>query len=47
MASDFLLRRGWHDRPCRFDVVAISIDQAGRRRIEVLAGAFDGAGWGG
>jgi putative endonuclease len=42
MASDYLLRRGWFDRPCRFDVVAISIDQGGRRRIEVLTDAFEG-----
>ena len=42
MATDYLLRRGWHDRPCRFVVVAISIDHDGRRRIEVLTGAFDG-----
>ncbi len=42
MASDYLLRRGWHDRPCRFDVVAISIDRQGRRRIEIIPGAFDG-----
>jgi len=42
MASDYLLRRGWFDRPCRFDVVAISIDQDGRRRIEVMPAAFEG-----
>jgi putative endonuclease len=42
MASDYLLRRSWYDRPCRFDVVAISIDRDGRRRIEVITGAFDG-----
>ena len=42
MASDYLLRRGWYDRPCRFDVVAISIEEGGRRRVEVITGAFDG-----
>jgi putative endonuclease len=42
MATDYLLRRGWHDRPCRFDVVAISVDEHGRRRVELFRGAFDG-----
>jgi putative endonuclease len=42
MASDYLQRQGLHDRPCRFDVVAISIDADGRRLVEVLRGAFDG-----
>jgi putative endonuclease len=42
MASDYLHRQGLHDRPCRFDVVAISIDEDGRRLVEVLRGAFDG-----
>ncbi len=41
MASDYLQRQGWDRRPCRFDVVAISIDDEGRHRIEVIAGAFD------
>jgi len=44
MASDYLLRRGWLGRPCRFDVVAISIDERGRRRVELFRGAFDGVG---
>jgi len=42
MASDYLQRHGRHQRPCRFDVVAISIDADGRRVVEVLRGAFDG-----
>ncbi len=42
MASDYLHRQGLHDRPCRFDVVAISIDEDGRLRVEVVRGAFDG-----
>ncbi len=41
MASDFLHRHGWNDRPCRFDVVAISTDEQGQRRVEVFVGAFD------
>ncbi len=43
MGSDYLLRHGWHDRPCRFDVVAISTDERGRQRVEVFQGAFDAA----
>ncbi len=42
MASDYLHRQRLYDRPCRFDVVAISIDEDGRRLVEVLRGAFDG-----
>jgi len=41
MATDYLQRQGWDNRPCRFDVVAISIGDDGERRIEVIAGAFD------
>ncbi len=44
MASDYLLRRGLHDRPCRFDVVAISLDDRGRPRVELFKSAFDAAG---
>ncbi len=42
MATDYLLRQGWYDRPCRFDVVAVSIDEQGRRLVELFRGAFDG-----
>ena len=42
MATDYLQRRGWNDKPCRFDIVAISVERDGRRRIEVLTSAFDG-----
>ncbi len=41
MGSDYLLRHGGHTQPCRFDVVAISTDERGRRRVEVFQGAFD------
>ena len=41
MASDYLQHRGWHDCPCRFDVVAISVDAQGRQRIELFKDAFD------
>jgi putative endonuclease len=40
MAVDFLSRHRLHDRPCRFDVVAV--DVSGRSpRVEVYPGAFD------
>ncbi len=42
MATDYLLRRGWYDRPCRFDVVAITLDRDGRRMVQVISGAFEG-----
>ena len=42
MAVDYLARHGLHDRPCRFDVVAI--DLSGESvRVEVYAHAFDAA----
>jgi putative endonuclease len=40
MAVDYLARHRLHDRPCRFDVVAIDIE-GGRPRIQVYAHAFD------
>ncbi len=42
MATDYLLRRGWYDRPCRFDVVAITLDRDGRQVVQVIEGAFEG-----
>ena len=40
MAVDYLARHRLHDRPCRFDVVAIDMDD-GRARIQVYAHAFE------
>ena len=40
MAVDYLARRRLHDRPCRFDVVAVDL-AGGRPRIEVYSGAFE------
>ena len=42
MAVDYLARHRLHDRPCRFDVVAIDIED-GQPRIQVYAHAFDAA----
>jgi putative endonuclease len=40
MAVDYLARHRLHDRPCRFDVVAINMDNE-PPNIEVYAHAFD------
>lgn len=39
MAADFLFRRGLHDAPCRFDVVAVDF-RDGPPRIVVFTHAF-------
>ncbi len=39
-AAAFLQERGLEDRPCRFDAVAVSIDQAGKWQVEVTRAAF-------
>jgi putative endonuclease len=43
MAMDFLARHRLHDRPCRFDVVAVDVS-SGAPRIEIFASAFDAEG---
>ena len=40
MALDYLSRHGLHDYPCRFDVVAIDVED-GQPRIAVYPNAFD------
>ena len=40
MAVDYLARRRWLDRRCRFDVVAVGYE-AGVPRVEVYQNAFD------
>lgn len=49
-AAAFLSERGWWDRPCRFDVVAITAGRDGAWAITHLPAAFsleDAAGAGG
>ena len=41
MAIDYLLRRRWQDRPCRFDVVSVDFSSA-PPVVEVYPDAFDG-----
>ena len=41
MAVDFLARHQLHDRPCRFDVVAIDVSGA-TTAVDVYTHAFDG-----
>jgi putative endonuclease len=43
MAMDFLARHRLHDRPCRFDVVAVDVS-SGTPRVEVYVSAFDAGG---
>jgi putative endonuclease len=40
LALEYLWLKGLVDRPCRFDVVAIRVEE-GRPRVEVYRGAFD------
>lgn len=40
MAVDYIARHGLHERPLRFDVVAIDL-VAGQPQITVIRGAFD------
>ena len=40
MAAEYLIRRRWGDRPCRFDVVAITFEH-GSYTIEVFQNAFE------
>jgi putative endonuclease len=41
MAVDFLVRHRLHDRPCRFDVVAVDVS-GDTTKVEVYTHAFDG-----
>ena len=41
MAVDFLARHRLHDRPCRFDVVAVDVS-GGITRVDLYTHAFDG-----
>jgi putative endonuclease len=40
MAVDYLARRRLHDRPCRFDVVAVDL-AGGHPRVEIYSNAFE------
>ena len=40
LAQEYVAHHGIHDRPCRFDVVAIHFD-TGTPEIEILQNAFD------
>jgi putative endonuclease len=44
MASEFLLRRGLQQVPCRFDVVAVLVPPDGTPAVEVMRAAFDAPG---
>ncbi|MFO7172306.1 MAG: YraN family protein [Bacillota bacterium] len=42
LASLFLQSRGWSDRPCRFDVLALTLTGAGEWTCEWIRDAFQG-----
>ena len=44
LAQLYLRSRGLGDAPCRFDVVAVTIDDAGATRIRHFPSAFDASG---
>jgi putative endonuclease len=44
LALDYLLRRGWLDRPCRFDVVGVLLPEKEAASVEIVTNAFDVAG---
>ena len=44
MAEDYLVRHGLSDAPCRFDVVAVAIDEGDVPTVTVYADAFR-PGW--
>ncbi len=41
MALDFLMRTGWHNRPCRFDVVEVQMLGSDDALVEVISDAFE------
>src|SRR5690349_12738111 len=41
MAVDFLARHRLHDRPCRFEVVAVDVS-GGTTKVDIYPHAFDG-----
>jgi putative endonuclease len=41
MAADYLARRRAPSGPCRFDVVAVSFDDAGRPVVDIISHAFE------
>ena len=44
LAAWYLQRRGWLDRPARFDVVAVDWDAAGERSVRLYRNAFPAVG---
>jgi putative endonuclease len=44
-AKWFLTRKGWTDKPCRFDVVAVVLPETGEPEIEHFPDAFAPGRW--
>lgn len=42
LAALFLQSRGWHDRPCRFDVISLTLSATGGWQVEWIQDAFQG-----
>jgi putative endonuclease len=40
VAAVYLMRRGWSERPCRFDVVQVFAGPAGIERVDHIVDAF-------
>src|SRR5437879_2544311 len=40
VAQSYLKLKRWEDRPCRFDVVGITVDEFDHPKIEILRDAF-------
>ena len=45
MADDYLARKGWQGRPCRFDVVGLSMRETGRPVVGIVTNAFEAERW--
>ena len=44
-AQWFLHRKGWSDKPCRFDIVAVVLPESGEPEIEHFPDAFTPERW--
>ncbi len=44
VALDYITRRGLHDTPARFDVIAVTPQRGGLPRIEIIRNGFDYVG---
>jgi len=45
IVDDYLARKGWQGRACRFDVVGLSMRETGRPFVEIVTKAFEAERW--